>query len=120
MEVSCPLTEARHASKLVFQFGDPLPQRSDRDFDLVGCEAWRDMLRAVPVEGLYVDDDATLDSRPVVREGEMADEVVVSIELDDPGAAKELQSRTVRIVHQKQRDAIVRLEVSNRYVLPVA
>ena len=96
-----------------------LLQRCYRGLDLDLSEAGRDVLWAVPVESLHLDDEATLDLGPVIlvfQLGQLAGFMLV----DDPHPAQHFQPRAPGVVHKKQGDPIVVAEIAGGYVLAIA
>src|SRR3954471_8748612 len=97
-----------------------LEQGRHRGLDLGLGEARGDVLRAVPVETLERDDDATLDDGGVAGVGELRHQIGLARGVDLTRVAQHLQAAPVRVVHQEQRYPVVALEVAEADILPVA
>jgi hypothetical protein len=75
------------------------------------------VLRAVPVPGKDRKDDRALDAGCLRRTNNLSDQLAV---IDNLGAAPKLEPPAVCVVHQEQKRAVVRGEMANADVLPVA
>ena len=78
------------------------------------------MLRAVPVEGFDVDDDASLHARRVLRVCERSDEDGFLCAVDDARPAPDLEAPALGVVHQEEHDASVGIDVADAEILNVA
>ena len=104
---------------LGFQLYNTLAYRRQSICKLGLTEAWRDVLRAVPVERLQVNKQGAFSFRPVTGYGEAFREFGVIdqvVRLDMP---VHLQPSAPGIVHEDQGGAVVGRQIANGNVLPV-
>ena len=92
--------------ELSFEYGYPLSQWIDELLDFGRGVAWRDVLRAVPIEGDDVDKEDPLHDALNLRLCELCYQLGMFARILHPRVAEDFQPRTLRIVHQEKSDAI--------------
>lgn len=85
-----------------------------------GGVAGRDVLRAVPVVGLDVDDEDALDDGGVAGDADTLDPLGGFVAFENLNVAEYFQTSLARVVDQDHGDAIVGEEISGADVLLVA
>src|SRR5690606_17436265 len=96
----------------LFERGEPLAQRSDRLGNLLLREAWRDVLRAVPVECLQPEPEDPLRLRLGRGVQDALRQRGVRVESDGLDMPVDLEPRAARIIHQDQRGAVVGAQIA--------
>ena len=83
-------------------------------------EAGCDVLRAIPVEGLDLDQEGALDHGAIIRHREPCAQRRIIVDIDGSHPAKDLETAPVGIIHQEERHTIIEGHVAGRDVLPIA
>lgn len=96
------------------------PQRRDNRAHLGLGQPRGDVLRAIPVPALEMDDEGAFDGRAVglVAHGGEQHRIILGVHQRDP--PQQLEPAAVEVVHDDQRNAIVLAEVAHAQVLHVA
>ena len=106
--------------ELGFEFSDALPQRLNGFFDFGGRVARRDVFRTVPIERDDLDEEQPFDQAMDFRFGELRDQFGMLARVLDAGVAEDLQAFATWVIHEEQRDAVVRGEIAGGKHLAVA
>ena len=101
-----------------FQLGDTFAKRRGARFDLLEGEAWGDVLRAIPIEGLDRNYKAALDSGAIVRDCKLCQRRVIAW-VDEFYPPEQFQPGPVRIVHEEQRGPVIIEQVADAHILTI-
>ena len=107
------------AMEFRLQLYDSLAQFSGFLFNFRQREPWRDVLRAIPVEGFDRNKNAALDPGAICWAFQPCEDFDL-FRADDFSSPKNLQPRSVWIIYEEERNAIIGGYVAGTDVLAVA
>ena len=106
--------------ELSFQLGNTLLEGPDDPLDILSRIAGRDRLGAIPIEGNHLDKEQPLNLFAHLRLSKLGDKLGMLSDIFQPGMADYFQAGALRIIHQKEHDAIRSGDVARGNELPVA
>lgn len=104
-------TLASEEAYLLFQFCNTGFHGTQGVFDLGRRETGDDVLRAVPIVGIHVDNEEAFDRFFDFRIGEIGREGKIFFGFKYAGMAENFEPIPIGVIHQEQRHAVVVLEI---------